>query len=222
VDDLLVGYKFIAEQIGKLPDPGLFVFAAEESLGYLAGDFVRDKDGAIASLLVAELASWVKDRGKTLIRYLDDVYREYGYYKNAQHLIELPHQAGLEIMATIMRGLRARPPEALAGFRIGVRDFLREELRDPAKYRMGSGDDMLALLVSEDGRSRITVRPSGTEPKLKCYFQHHGDVAGDLDVVRQRVDGEVEALRQALAAYNRTLLPRELQSVWDAAVHRVI
>src|SRR5262249_50108011 len=84
VDDLVVGYKFIAERIGKLPDPGLFVFAAEESLGYLAGDFVRDKDGAIASLLVAELASWLKERGKTLVQYLDDVYREYGYYKNAQ------------------------------------------------------------------------------------------------------------------------------------------
>ena len=136
VDDLLVGFKFIAQVIGGLDDPSRFVFAAEESLGYLAGDFVRDKDAAIGALLVCEMASRLKDRGATVPMYLDELYAEYGYYRNALLLVELPGSAGRDVMTEVMLGLRADPPgsRALAGMAVTARPAEdRLELRRAAR-----------------------------------------------------------------------------------------
>ncbi|MBI3963979.1 MAG: phospho-sugar mutase, partial [Candidatus Kerfeldbacteria bacterium] len=201
INDLLVGYKFIAEQIEQLPDKADFVFAAEESLGYLAGTFVRDKDASIAALLMGELASACKDRGQTVVQYLDDVYRQFGYVKNILHYIEVPGKIGMEQTGRIMRGLRATPPAAIGAMPVlTVVDRLTPEQRDASHYRVGMTGDMLTYILSEDGRTRVTIRPSGTEPKVKCYIQHAAPPADSLDPVRARIDAEAEALAAATNA----------------------
>jgi phosphomannomutase len=222
-DDLLVGFKFIAQVIGQLDDPRQFVFAAEESLGYLSGDFVRDKDAAIASLLVCEMASWLKDQGKTVLMYLDDIYRKFGYYKNVQYLVELPGKTGREIMKTVMMYLRDRTPERLAGIPVvGVDDRLSDALRSPDQYRLGGSTDTISFLLSEDRRTRVTVRPSGTEPKLKYYVQHYGAVDEDLIRVEETVDSVAGGLGEAILDYSFHGLPPEQQQEWHHADRREV
>jgi phosphoglucomutase len=228
LDDLLVGYKFIAERIEKLEDPTDFVFSAEESLGYLAGTFVRDKDAAIAALLVAEMASWLKDRGLTIPMFLDELYQKYGYYKNVQFLVELPGKSGRAIMTAIMGRLREAPPDRLAGRQVlECRDRLDDAMR--ASYRLGLVGDILTFVLSGDGRTRITVRPSGTEPKLKFYMQVHAPVSPDLATAKREADAAAERIVRALVDYcvgmrrgpgdepDPEALPSELRADWLSA-----
>lgn len=206
-DDLLVGFKFIGEIIEKLNDKNDFVFAAEESLGYLAGTFVRDKDAAIAALLLAELVSECKDKGQTLIDYLDSIYRTFGYYKNRLHMAEFPGKKGFQNIHRIMLGFREKPPVELAGMPIlKVIDRLPEPQRSAKTYKVGATGDQLTFIFSADEKTRVTVRPSGTEPKVKFYIQHRADVAEDLTEVRSRVDAQVDALVAAVIKYSRQFI----------------
>ena len=221
--DLYVGYKFIAQEIAKLEDPTDFVFSAEESLGYLAGTFVRDKDAAIAALLVAEMASWLKDQGMTVPEYLDSIYRRLGYYKNLQYLVELPGQSGRDIMEQVMLHLRAKTPDELGGLPVvGVIDRLDSAASAPGAYKMGGAADMLSFVLSEDGRTRVTVRPSGTEPKLKYYIQCRADVDGSLDAVKARVDGLANDVAKAIGAWSGAGLEPGLRRQWDGAIQRLV
>ncbi|MFQ6027165.1 MAG: phospho-sugar mutase [Dehalococcoidia bacterium] len=225
VDDLLVGFKYIAEKIEELENPAHFVFAAEESLGYLAGDFVRDKDAAIASLLICEMVSRLKDQDKTLLMYLDDIYREYGYYKNLQCLVELPGKVGQDIMRVVMLHLRHEPPKTLAGLEVVDRkDGLNGPLGEPANYRMGSSGDVISFFLSDDHLTKVTVRPSGTEPKMKYYIQHYGSVSGDDDLseVKDAVDSVAAELGQGILAYSSQGLPEELKQGWNSSAQRVL
>lgn len=176
VDDLLVGFKFIAEIIEKLENKDDFLFAAEESLGYLAGSFVRDKDASIAALLAAEMVSELKDQGKTLVEYLDEIYAKYGYFKNILKMVELPGKEGADNIRRIMLGLRSRDWPEIGGKKVlSVMDSLPAENRDESVYKTGSAKDMITFVFSDDGLCRITARPSGTEPKVKYYIQFWGD-----------------------------------------------
>jgi len=222
-DDLLVGFKFIAQIIGQMADTARFVFAAEESLGYLAGDFVRDKDAAIASLLICEMASWLKDRGKTIPMYLDDLYREYGYYKNVQFLVELPGKSGRRIMESAMLHLRSGPPRRLGGQAVtSVADRLDEGLRGPEGYSLGSAGDIVSFLMSDDRRTRVTVRPSGTEPKLKVYVQHYGPARDDLPAVKASVDATAMQLGEDILDYCHDGLPPEFREGWEQVGRKVV
>jgi phosphomannomutase len=138
------------------------------------------------------MASTLKDRGATIWTYLDELYARYGCYRNLQHLVELPGKTGMQVMREVMLGLRARPPANLGG-RAVVRtlDRLPAEKSERSAYALGSGDDMLTFVLSEDQRNRVTVRPSGTEPKLKYYIQLFEPVP-EGEVVRVR-----ESLRSA-------------------------
>ena len=160
-----VGFKWMAQIIQDREDAGRvgYFFATEESIGYLAGNFVRDKDASIAALLVAEMASALKDRGLTIWQYLDEIYAEFGCYRNLQHLVELPGKTGMQVMREVMLGLRRSPPTTLGGQRVvGVLDRLPAEKSTARRpTRSGSGDDMLTFVLSEDQRNRVTVRPSG-------------------------------------------------------------
>ena len=223
VDDLLVGFKFIAQVIGGLDDPSRFVFAAEESLGYLAGDFVRDKDAAIGALLVCEMASRLRDRGATVPMYLDELYAEYGYYRNALLLVELPGSAGRDVMTEVMLGLRADPPPSLAGMAVtGIEDRLDEAARAPDAYRMGGAADIVTLYLSADRRTRVTVRPSGTEPKLKVYVQHHAPPSASPEETKAAVDTEAAALGDAVLDRCGQMLGDALRREWLRADRRVI
>jgi phosphoglucomutase len=209
-DDLLVGFKFIGEIIEKLEDKNDFIFAAEESLGYLAGTFVRDKDGAISSMLLAELVSTLKDQGKTLIDYLNEIYAEYGYYKNILNNVELKGRVGKENIAKIMKGLRSDPPGELAGLKVlGIKDRLDPEMRKPENYKVGKGADQLAFILSEDGRSKVTVRPSGTEPKIKYYIQYFGSGKSALNTVKLDVDQVARALEKEIVALGNKIIKND-------------
>jgi phosphoglucomutase len=181
-DDLLVGFKYIAEIIEMLEDPNDFIFAAEQSLGYLAGSFLRDKDAAIASLLLAELASVLKEKNQTLVDYLESLGKEYGFYVNKLHTLDMTGRSGSERLFKIMTGFRANPPTELAGKPIvKVIDRLPEESRAEDKYKVGKTGDQITFVLSDDDRTRITVRPSGTEPIIKFYMQHYAKSPDGLE-----------------------------------------
>ena len=206
IDDLLVGFKFIGEIIEKLKDKDQFVFAAEESLGYLRGTFVRDKDAAITALLTAELVSWLKDQNKTVFDYLDEQYIKYGYFKNVLHYIELRGgREDKERIANIMKGLYANQPTEIIGIIIlEHEDRLPAEKRNPETYVPGWTGDQLAYYLSEDKLSKIVVRPSGTEPVAKVYIQYFSEVRGNLAEVKQRVDKQVADLERDFVAICET------------------
>ena len=194
VDDLLVGFKYIGEIIEKLEDKNDFTFAAEESHGYLRGSFVRDKDAAIAALTVAEATSFLKDQNKTVADYLDEIYKEFGYYKNILHSIEMRGREGFENRDKIMKNLRAKPPSMLAGMKVlKIIDRLPEEKRRPENYKCGATGDQITFVLSEDEKTRVTARPSGTEPKIKYYIQHTKK-EGNLEEIKNEVDEVVKKL----------------------------
>jgi phosphomannomutase len=207
VSDLNVGFKWMAQIIQEREDAGRigYFFATEESIGYLAGNFVRDKDASIAALLVAEMASALKDRGITIWQYLDELYAAYGCYRNLQHLVELPGKTGMQVMREVMLGLRRSPPPSLGGRPVRlVLDRLPPAKSARDAYAIGSGDDMVTFVLSEDLRNRVTVRPSGTEPKLKYYIQLFEPVAAGRSVPSVREPLSAAALAVAEEIVNRS------------------
>lgn len=199
IDDLLVGFKFIGEIIEKLDNKGDFIFAAEESLGYLRGTFVRDKDAAIAALILGELTSYLKVKKKTLIGYLEDIYREFGYYKNILNMQEMRGKVGFENTGKIMKGLRNHPPTKLGGYQVlKVIDRLPEEERTEAKYKTGMTGDQLTFVLSEDGKTRVTVRPSGTEPKIKYYIQVFSTPDVEMGTLKKKIDEKASKLEESI------------------------
>jgi phosphomannomutase len=220
VDDLLVGFKWMAQIIQEREDEGKlgFPFATEESIGYLAGNFVRDKDASIAALLVAEMASWLKDRGLTIWQYLDQIYARYGCYRNLQHLVELPGKTGMQVMTEVMLGLRSSPPPSLGGKPVlRTLDRLAPERRDPSSYAIGSASDMVTFVLSEDLRNRVTVRPSGTEPKLKYYIQVHEQPDADLPSQKQRLSELALAAAREVVDHSGQAIGARLDGVSGAA-----
>lgn len=170
--NLLVGFKWIGGEIDAR-GPEKFVFAAEESYGFLAGDHVRDKDGAVAAMLLAELAARLKAEGRTLHEQLDDLMRRYGCHSEGQFSLQAKGEKGKERMEAMMRGLRGQPPHALGGQRvIRLRDYLSQtvtELGVGTRPLEGPHGDMLIFDLELPGHY-VAVRPSGTEPKVKFYL----------------------------------------------------
>ena len=170
--DVLTGFKFIAEKIQQFEDTGSheFLFGFEESYGFLAGTFVRDKDGVNASMLLAEAAAWYKKRGMTLYEGLMELYEKYGYYSEKVTSFALEGKDGLSKMVSLMANLRAGTPEGFAGKKVlAVRDYKKgvrvaggaeEKLDYPASD---------VLFYELEGGAWVCIRPSGTEPKVKVY-----------------------------------------------------
>jgi phosphoglucomutase len=175
VDDLLVGFKYIAEVIRNLPADQEFLFGAEESLGYLRGTFVRDKDAATAAITVAELAAELKAQGKSLYDRLHELYKQYGYFLETQKNVYVSGAEGVALVGRMMKGLRKQPPQELAGQRVvamidrKVGTVITPETGKVIRDVHGTKGDVLVFVLSEDGHTRVTIRPSGTEPKIKYY-----------------------------------------------------
>ncbi len=154
----LTGFKYIGEQIGLLEAEGhkeRYIFGFEESYGYLSGAHVRDKDGVNAVMLACECAAWYAAQGKSLLDAMNDLYEEYGYYKNGLLTQDFEGQAGMEAMAKLMDGLRAKSPEKIGN----------SIVTDTVRYDGGS-----VLEFHTQDNSKVIVRPSGTEPKIKLYL----------------------------------------------------
>lgn len=198
IGDLLVGFKYIADVIQNLAPDETFLFGTEESHGYLAGTFVRDKDAAIAAVLLSECAAQCKTKGRTLRDYLDAIYRQFGYFCEVQKSTYREGAQGNREIAQIMAGLRTNPPS-----RIGGRDVvsvidrqtgLARNLKTGTEHTIdGPKGNVLIFTFTEAGHTRVTARPSGTEPKIKYYVSatsadHPGLASGDLQQTKASVD----------------------------------
>ncbi len=174
VDNLLVGFKYIAQVVGELDEPSTFVFGTEESHGYLATHHIRDKDAASAAMILADCAAAMKAKGSSVREYLDDIYSEFGYYREIQKSVTREGASGSRDIQHIMESLRTAPPAEIAGRQVSaVIDRLAGTTTDPetGEIRPVSGEsgNVLAFTFTDAGHTRVTARPSGTEPKIKYY-----------------------------------------------------
>ena len=137
--------------------------------------------------------------------------------------MELPGKSGREIMESAMLHLRCQPPRRLGGVPVaGVADRLDEDLRGADSYSLGSSADIVSFFMSDDRRTRVTVRPSGTEPKLKVYVQHYGPARGDLASLKADVDATAMRLGRNMLGHCRDGLPPQLREVWERAGNREV
>jgi phosphoglucomutase/phosphomannomutase len=206
IDDLLVGFKYIAETMDA-EGPERFVFGAEESLGYLAGQYARDKDAAIAAIYLLEDAAELRRDGRTLLDRLDELFVEHGYHQESQASKVCTGASGKEQIDRLMTAFRESPPTVLAGVPLArIRDYGRHEIRAlPDNSRIEelsnpSGNLLFLESAEADGDFRIAVRPSGTEPKIKFYFfarQLVADAAA-LPAARTKCDERLMAVTDEL------------------------
>ncbi len=170
--NVLTGFKYIASVIRENEGKATFIGGGEESYGYNAGEFVRDKDAVITCALIAECAAWCADQGKTLYQLLQDIYAEFGLYKESLISLTKKGKAGLEEIQAMMKSYRENPPAAIAGSPVvKVVDYNKPE-------ETGLPKSNVLQFYTEDG-SVVSVRPSGTEPKIKFYFGVHGADANE-------------------------------------------
>lgn len=178
--DVLTGFKFIGEQILLLEEKGeedRFIFGFEESYGYLAGGYVRDKDAVIASMLICEMTAYYKSIGKNLYEVLCEIYAEHGYYSCNQNSFYCEGQSGMKKIADTMTALRNNPPKEICGVKVSVfKDFgesvsLNLVTNESEKINLPKSNVLGFYL--ENGAS-VIVRPSGTEPKIKLYVTSVG------------------------------------------------
>lgn len=168
--NVLTGFKYIAQIVRENEGKGTFIGGGEESNGFNVGEFVRDKDAVIACSMVAECAAWLADQGKTLYDYLQDIYKEFGYYKESLISIYKTGKDGAEQIQNIMKNLRETPPTELDGDKVvKVIDYLDSEATGLPKSNV--------LQFYTESGSVVSARPSGTEPKIKFYFGAKGDDA---------------------------------------------
>lgn len=180
VFNVLTGFKFIADVVKKNEGRGEFICGGEESYGFNVGEFVRDKDAPISCAMVAECAAWAAEQGKTLYQLLQDIYAEFGYYKESLTSLVRKGKAGVEEIAQIMSDYRANPPKEMAGSPVvKVVDYNKPEETGLPKSNV--------LQFFNEAGDVVSVRPSGTEPKIKFYFGAKGsDADAKIEVLRSQ------------------------------------
>ena len=189
---VLTGFKWIGDQIAQLEAAGevdRFIFGFEESYGYLAGPYVRDKDAIIGSMLICEMAAYYRSIGSSIKQRLEEIYEKYGRYLNKVDSFEFPGLSGMDKMAGIMDSLRKNPPKKIGGYAVEkATDYKNtEETGLPAAN---------VLTYKLEGGAEVIVRPSGTEPKIKTYFTTLGKT---LEEAQAQKDKLAEALKPILA-----------------------
>jgi len=195
----LTGFKYIAGIIRELEGQETYIGGGEESYGYMIGDFVRDKDAISACAMIAEMAAVAKDKGQTLYEALVQMYATYGLYQ--ENLISLTKkgQRGAEEIQEMMRDLRANPPATIAGSPVvEVRDYQTGRIRNVRtgeEFPTGLEKSNVLQFITEDG-SKISARPSGTEPKIKFYFsvKHPLASAVDFDMIDKKLTDRIGAI----------------------------
>ncbi len=201
VDNLHVGFKWIAEQIELRPDE-TYLLGAEESFGMCKGDYVRDKDGASAALLLAEAAAEQKSQGKTLYDRLLELYKEYGLFVERLDTMRCEGAEGFAEMQAIMASIRKQAPREINGKTVtAVLDYqsgTRTELATGDTSEIDAIRGNVYVLEFGDTRRRMTIRPSGTEPILKFYNQWHEASTTDPEAEYARVERHLEAMSRHL------------------------
>ena len=187
---VLTGFKWIGDQIARLEAEGhveRFIFGFEESYGYLAGPYVRDKDAIVSSMLICEMAAYYRSIGSSLKERLEAIYAKYGRYLNKTDSFEFPGLSGMDKMAGIMESLRSNPPKDIAGCKVTqVTDYEKPELTGlPASN---------VLMFKLEGGACVVVRPSGTEPKIKMYFTTLGKNLAEAEAQKEKLAEAIESI----------------------------
>lgn len=201
--DCYTGFKWIAREIALSEGKQKYIGGGEESYGFLAEDFVRDKDAVSACSLLAEMCAYAKDYGKTLYNILMDIYMEYGYSKEHTVNVERPGKSGAEEIQQMMKNFRINPPQQLGGSRICVwKDYqtLEETHDDGSKHKLEMPDTSNVLQwFCEDG-TKVSVRPSGTEPKIKFYLEIKDKMNSPVDYTEceKRAEQKIEKIKKDL------------------------
>jgi len=195
--NVLTGFKFIGAMMTANEGKKTFVVGGEESYGYLVGEHARDKDAVVAAAMIAEMAAWYKDQGRSLFDGLLDLYVTYGFYKEKLISITKKGKAGAEEIAAMMNGFRDTTPTTLGGVPVTIlKDYAARTTRDMRTGAVGStdlpGSDVLQFIL-QDG-SVISARPSGTEPKIKFYCSVRADLGsrGEYDAVSTALDRKID------------------------------
>lgn len=198
--NVLTGFKYIGEVILNLEpanETDRFVFGFEESYGYLAGSYVRDKDAVVASMLICEMAAYYKKQGKTLAQVIDAMYEEYGYYKNTTLSFSFDGAAGMQKMADIMASLRANSPAEVSGMKVVKFSDFKESVE---KDLVAETEKVIELPKSNvlayylEGNNAAIVRPSGTEPKIKIYITAVGKDKADAQRITDLITDDMKKI----------------------------
>ena len=201
--DCYTGFKWIAREIALSEGKQQYIGGGEESYGFLAEDFVRDKDAVSACSLLAEICAYAKDHGKTLYDILMDIYLEYGYSHEFTINVERPGKSGADEIQQMMKNFRSNPPKDLGGSVIDTyKDFQSLEITktDGSKKKMDMPDTSNVLQWFCTDGTKVSVRPSGTEPKIKFYLEIKDTMksASDFPACEKRAGEKIEAIKKSL------------------------
>lgn len=201
--DVLTGFKFIADIIKRNEGKMKFIGGGEESYGYLAGEFVRDKDAVMSCALIAEVTAWAKDQKKSLFDILIDIYLEYGFYYESLISVVRKGKEGAEEIQQMMADFRSKTPGKIGGSKLlTVHDYLESSSRDIESGKTNPIDlprsNVLQFILA-DG-TKISIRPSGTEPKIKFYFSVHEELNSrdDYEKVRELLINRIKRIQEEL------------------------
>ncbi|KAA6310442.1 Phosphoglucomutase, partial [termite gut metagenome] len=177
--DCYTGFKWIAREIRLREGKQKYIGGGEESYGFLAEDFVRDKDAVSACCLIAEIAAWAKDNGKTLFQLLQDIYVEYGFSKEKSISVVEKGKSGAEEIKQMMDAFRNNPPKEIAGSKVIIwKDYqtLKQADKDGKTISLDMPETSNVLQYFTEDGTKISIRPSGTEPKIKFYIEVKGEM----------------------------------------------
>ena len=197
--EVLTGFKYIAEIIRELEGQKTFIGGGEESYGYLVGTFSRDKDAILACALFPEIVAWAKEQGKSLYQLLIEIYVRYGLYRERLISITKKGKEGADEIKAMMVGFQNNPPKILGGSKVvKVHDYTLQKtknLGDGTEVNINLPKSDVIQLLTEDG-TRISVRPSGTEPKIKFYFGVKGKLksTSEYETVVKQLDEKINAI----------------------------
>lgn len=201
--DCYTGFKWIANEIRKSEGKQKYIGGGEESYGFLAEDFVRDKDAVSACSLLAEICAYAKDQGKTLYELLMDIYMEYGFSHEFTINVVKPGKSGADEIKAMMENFRTNPPKEIAGSKVVIsKDFQSLEQTDAngvvTKLDMPETSNVLQWFC-EDG-TKVSVRPSGTEPKIKFYLELKGEMkcTGCYERCLKEADAKIDDIKKSL------------------------
>jgi len=201
--DCYTGFKWIANEIRKSEGKQKYIGGGEESYGFMAQDFVRDKDSVSACSLLAEICAYAKDQGKTLYELLMDIYLEYGFSKEFTINVVKPGKSGADEIKAMMENYRNNPPKEIAGSKVAIsKDFQTLQQTDSngvvTKLDMPETSNVLQWFC-EDG-TKVSVRPSGTEPKIKFYLEVKGEMkcTGCYERCNREADEKIEEIKKSL------------------------
>ena len=202
--DVLTGFKYIAEILKINEGKKKFIGGGEESYGYLVGDFVRDKDAVISCCMIAEAAAWAAGKGKTMFQLLTEIYSKYGFYKESLLSLTMKGKEGAEEIQQMMVGYRSNPPKTINGQKVAmIKDYKesveKDFLKNTNTHINLPKSDVLQFFL-DDG-SKITVRPSGTEPKIKFYFGVKAELANTSKfeetnkILDEKIKGIIDSMK---------------------------